>query len=177
MISNRMAEHFYSVWLSYQTIWIREILGFKTIWLSEIFDNLLLMLTKYVVLTPSDRPIRGTLFDVFKKKFSKSLNVCDRRPRRGTFLVTFKKNPGVSVFIVLLLHAQKLTTVRKRQNEIYAETILQDMVLLNCKCGQIQYQSCILFRIESKHRLHKWLRSAVIFIRRNYPAYFIQSFF
>lgn len=53
------------------------------------------------------RPIRGTLFDVFKKKFSKSLSeCCDRLPRRGTFFVTFKKKPGVSVLTVLLLHMQ-----------------------------------------------------------------------
>lgn len=45
----------------------------------------------------SERPIRGTLFDVFKKKFSKSLSECARRPSRGTFFVTLRKNPGLSL--------------------------------------------------------------------------------
>lgn len=62
-----------------------------------------IFLYKFQLTILSDLPIRGTLFDVFKKKFSKSLNVCDRRPKRGTFFVTFRKNPGVSVLIVLLL--------------------------------------------------------------------------
>lgn len=62
---------------------------------------------EYGLTWPSDRPMRGTFFDVFKKKFSKSLSDCDRRPRRGTFFVTFKKKPGVSVLIVFpLLHTQ-----------------------------------------------------------------------
>lgn len=59
------------------------------------------------ILTAPARPMRGTLFDVFKKKFSKSLReFCDRLPKRGTFLVTFKKKPGVSVLTGLLLHMQ-----------------------------------------------------------------------
>lgn len=78
---------------------------------------------------PSDRPMRGTFFDVFTKKFSKSLSDCDRRPSLGTFLVTFKKNPGVSVLIVLpLLHKQYSKTVSINTNiDVYFETILSDM--------------------------------------------------
>lgn len=80
--------------------------------------------------------MRGTLFDVFKKKFSKSLSGCvcgcDRRPSRGTFFVTFKKNPGVSVLIVLpLLHIQYSKTVSNNiNNAVYFETIGNDMMVI-----------------------------------------------
>lgn len=75
--------------------------------------------------------MRGTFFDVFKKKFSKSLSDCDRRPSRGTFFVTFKKKPGVSVLIVLpLLHIQYSKTVSNSiNNDVYLETILDAMMV------------------------------------------------
>ena len=42
---------------------------------------------------PARRPIRGTLFDCLRKKFSKS----PRRPMRGTLLDSLIKNPGDSL--------------------------------------------------------------------------------
>lgn len=99
----------------------------------------------------SDRPMRGTLLDVFKKKFSKSLSDCvgggDRRPSRGTFLVTFKKNPGVSVLIVLpLLHIQYSKTVNNNINSaVYFETILNDMMVFITRTQSEKFTGIFLY--------------------------------
>lgn len=83
------------------------------------YQILFINLLKIGVLTAPERPMRGTLFDVFKKKFSKSLKeFCDRRPKRGIFLLTFKKNPGVSVLAVFALHMQQFKNVKTKQTEI-----------------------------------------------------------
>lgn len=59
--------------------------------------------------------MRGTLFDVFRKKFSKSFSVfCVLLPRRGTFLVTLRKKPGLSLFA---LFPAQLTTATRAENK------------------------------------------------------------
>lgn len=124
-----------------------------------------LFLYNKTVLTLSDRPIRGTLLEVFKKKFSKSLSWCDRRPRRGTFFVTFKKNPGVSEFMVLLLlHRAESIMANSRHSEMYFNEI-EKIMMSNY---DFELASFLLPFLEFKHQLDTdYMISDCIYIRKS----------
>lgn len=83
-----------------------------------------------------------------------------------------KKSRSLRIYCITIAHAKVIHRKKKTKQNICWNDFEGHCAFIFL-VGSFQSQNGILFFFDSKYWLHKWLRSAVIFIRTNNPAWFI----